>query len=439
MTARVLLSHPGCAPFVQNAARALHEAGLLTAYVTTFSYWPDRWSGRVLRNSFRLAYRDPEKELRRRLITEVPQELVINHPIPEFLRMGTSKLGLGEIAANFVWERTEKWFDRMVARRHLNGVDAAYGYEHACLETFRAQKRRGGICIYDMPTCHYSTKAKLVAEELQKFPQALTAIDTRIGRTAPGLNRRKAAELALADRVVVASRFVLSSLIQVGVPTERIVVVPSGAPPVQRDVHHPDPRKFVILAAGRHTILKGTPYLLEAWRGLLAPRDVELWLVGKWQLPNSLLRGLPGKVFVTGNVPREELFSLFDRANVLVFPTLSEGLALTPLEAMARGLPVITTPNSGADAFIQDRENGRLIPARDAAALADALKWSIEHPSELLEMGSRAAETMDKWQWHHYHVALGKVVSDFLQTEKENCGIEGATPDGQQCSALHCA
>jgi glycosyltransferase involved in cell wall biosynthesis len=123
---------------------------------------------------------------------------------------------------------------------------------------------------------------------------------------------------------------------------------------------------------------------------------------------------LPGKVWIQDTVTREELYRLFDRANVLVFPTLVEGLALTPLQAMARALPVITTPNSGADFFIRDGENGRLIAPADHDVLSSTLAWAIRHPEILREMGFRAAQRMAQWQWDHYRAALGKLVTDFL-------------------------
>jgi glycosyltransferase involved in cell wall biosynthesis len=427
VNARVLLSHPGCGPFVQNAARALYEKDLLASYVTTFSYWPDRWSGKALRNSFRLAYCNPEKELCRRLITEVPQELVINHPVPEFLRMGTSKLGFGEIAANFVWERTEKWFDRIVARRHLDRIDAVYGYEHACLETFRAMKERGALCIYDQPIAHHATLSSILDAEFSKFPELRTARDSHIAERRHRYAARKEAELALSDRVVVGSNFVRDSLVQAGVARERVWVIPSGAPPVETRFRRSGSTRFIILAAGHMSVRKGTHYLLQAWRKLSLPEWVELWMVGKWFLPESWRQGLPGNVRIRDTVPRPELYSLFDQASVLVFPTLAEGLALTPLQAMARALPVITTPNSGSDGFIEDGINGRLIRSADVESLVNVLSWAIQHSSQLRDMGFRAAERMAKWQWSHYRSQFGAQVSELLSESMEPHRSYGST------------
>lgn len=146
--ARVVLSHPGNAPFVQHAARALEEAGLLSAYVTTFVYQRDSALGRSLRGALSLLMRDADRQLSRRVITEVSHDLVRSHPLPEIIRMASAK-SAGSITTDRVWEVTEKWFDRLVARQHLDGVTAAYAYEHAALATFTEQERRGGLCVDD--------------------------------------------------------------------------------------------------------------------------------------------------------------------------------------------------------------------------------------------------------------------------------------------------
>ena len=424
---KVLLSHPGTGPFVQHAALALHEADLLRAYVTSFAYQPASRLGTALREVFKLTHSDAERHLSRRQVTELPAELVKVHPLPELVRMLPVKLGLGPIVSDLLWEPMELWFDRIVARKHLDGVTAVYGYEHASLETFRAQKERGGLCIYDMPICHHATTQRWVGEEFRKLPQLATSYDRHRMRLAARRNQRKDAELELADRVVAASDFVAQSLVDAGTAREKIWVVPSGAPEVDTSKRAADPKRFVFLVAGTLSVRKGTHYVLSAWSKLRLPFNVELWLVGNWQLPNEMRRNLPGNVVLQDTVPRQELYGIFDRANVLVLPTLAEGLALTPLQAMARGLPVITTPNSGAGNFIRSGENGWIIPPCDDDALAQTMMLCCEDPSSLEAMGRRAAQQMSGWQWSQYRAKLRTVMSAYLDGDwRRNLTDRGA-------------
>jgi glycosyltransferase involved in cell wall biosynthesis len=126
-------------------------------------------------------------------------------------------------------------------------------------------------------------------------------------------------------------------------------------------------------------------------------------------------QALPGKVWISPFVPREKLYELFDRAHVMVFPTLAEGLALTPLQAMARGLPVITTPNSGCDAFIRNGENGWLVPACDAEALAVVMESVLARRAETESIGRAAAAAVSRWQWSDYRGALSQAVLEVVQ------------------------
>lgn len=112
------------------------------------------------------------------------------------LAIGDGELGLGDIASNFVWERTEKWFDRIVAHKHLGGAEVVYGYEHACLETFRAQKALGGLCIYDRPIAHHRTVSKILNEEFKKFPEMKTSRDVHLEHRRYRYNARKDCECA---------------------------------------------------------------------------------------------------------------------------------------------------------------------------------------------------------------------------------------------------
>jgi glycosyltransferase involved in cell wall biosynthesis len=339
--------------------------------------------------------------------------MVRSHPLPEMIRMAAVK-GTNPITTDRVWEVTEKWFDRIVARHHLDGTDAVYAYEHAALATFQAQKKRGGLCIYDMPTCHHATAAKWVGREFERFPELATSYENHRRRLAPLRNQRKDRELVLADLVVAASNFVRDSLVSAGVPKGRIRIIPSGAPPVDTSQRRPESGKFIFLVAGNLSVQKGVPYALEAWRKLSARSGAELWMVGNWKLPDEIRQRLPGKVWISPFVPRQTLYQLFDCAHVMVFPTLAEGLALTPLQAMARGLPVITTPNSGCETFIRSGENGWLVPPCDAEALVSAMECALSRRADTEAMGRAAAETVARWQWSDYRAALGEAVSRFL-------------------------
>jgi glycosyltransferase involved in cell wall biosynthesis len=321
------------------------------------------------------------------------------------------------IAADLIWEKAEHWFDRTVAGKDLKGERATYGYEYATLSTFRKQKSLGGLCIYDLPIAHHKLTSELLKPEIAKFPEVQTAYEAHLEQRAPRRNARKDEELALADHVIVASSFTKSSLTKIGFPASKISVVPYGAPPISSTSARSLKQPFVFLSAGTQSVRKGVHYTLDAWKKI-APRDgsAELWLIGHMHLPTRLLQGLPGKVVVRPSVPRAELSEIYKRANVLVFPSLAEGFGMVITEAMAHGVPVITTANTAGPELINHAENGFIVPIRDSDTLAETMEWCLNNREALMEIGTRAAASAAKWQWSDYRSQLGRVAAELLTT-----------------------
>ncbi|HYO49954.1 MAG TPA: glycosyltransferase family 4 protein [Chloroflexia bacterium] len=413
---KVLFAHPGNPPFAQQAARALYEAGMLSAYVTSFAYRPKSRLGRGLKAGLGVVMADPAKELARRQIREVPDSAIVTHPVAELLCILSGRLGVGPIAGDLLWERAEKWFDSVVARHHASGVDAVYGYEHATLDTFRRMRREGRRCIYDQPICHHKTLSEILYEEYDRFPEVQTPYEAHIRRLAPRRNARKDEELAMADLVIAASGFTRDSLVRAGIAGERIKVVPYGSPPVSGEATRKEERPVIFLSAGQQSVRKGTHYLLDAWRKLRPGKEAELWLVGRMTLPPDLTRDLPGRVVIRAGLPHRQLFEVYRKASVLVFPSLCEGFGMVITEAMSQGLPVITTHNTAGPDLIKDYHNGFIVPVRDADALAEKMAWCLDNPRLVTEMGPAATQTAMKWQWSDYRAALAGTVSSFLSS-----------------------
>jgi glycosyltransferase involved in cell wall biosynthesis len=223
-------------------------------------------------------------------------------------------------------------------------------------------------------------------------------------------------ELEQVDYIITASTFTKQSLTQAGVREDRIRVVPLGAPSLRGRGNVLPHNSFVFLYAGAQSVHKGIHYLLQAWHRLRPGKDVELWLIGRMLLPDKALHNLPGTVVIRSPVPRQELYSIYQRASVLVFPSLFDGFGMVITEAMAHGLPVISTPNSAAPDLITSGKEGWIVPIRDPDALAEAMQWCIDHPAELAEMGRQAMARAAQQQWSDYRAHLREVVSDMFAT-----------------------
>lgn len=170
-----------------------------------------------------------------------------------------------------------------------------------------------------------------------------------------------------------------------------------------------------VLWAGNFSVRKGAHYLLSAWKQIASENAATLDIYGAVLLPEKLLRGLPASIRFCSTIPHVELFTQYQKADVLVFPTLCDGFGMVVTEAFAHGLPVITTNRAGAADLVSHGENGLIVPAGDADALAQALEWCIGHRTQLAAMRRAASETAARWQWYDYRHALADNVTAGLR------------------------
>lgn len=416
---RVFLFHPSTAPHVQQVGRALFEAQMLGRFATTLVDRPDDpWQQASCGLAKRLGF-DLKSQLQRRAITEFPLESVVNSPWGELTRLLSARIDPTQRLTDRVWEWSETGFDRWVSRQVTPAYTAVYGYEHASLATFKAAKARGVACIYDVPAPEHEFVQTLLQQELETNPEANTPYYDYIKQHQQRRTQRRRQEWELADIVMANSNFTKASYAAAGLDTEKVRVLPLGAPPVVpagvaggTSVSEP----CRCLWAGSFSIRKGAHYFLQAWQQLQPGDQATLEIFGAMGLPASLVQDLPDSVQISGTVPRSQLFEIYQQADVLVFPTLCDGFGMVVTEAFAHGLPVITTTQAGASDLVRHGENGLVVPARDVEALTEALAWCITHRQDLKVMRKAALETAAHWQWSDYRRILTETLATGLKS-----------------------
>lgn len=168
--------------------------------------------------------------------------------------------------------------------------------------------------------------------------------------------------------------------------------LPSAA--AKREGHVPAGRSPVIAFAGRLVERKGVAYLLEALPALVARHpDALLWIAGDGPLREDLERqaaerNLTGAVSFLGF--RGDVPSLLSESDLFALPSLTEGLPLVLLEAMAASLPIVACHVDGVPEFVRDGETGLLVPPRSADALARAMLRLCDDRAEADRLGRAA-------------------------------------------------
>jgi glycosyltransferase involved in cell wall biosynthesis len=307
--------------------------------------------------------------------------------------------------------------DRYVAEHYLqnyllHNINAIYAYEDVAADSFLVAKKRNIYCFYDLPIAFHLTSRRIQNEEAELFPEFAA---TMVAVQEPEWKiERKNREVELADHIFVASSFTERSLLDIGVPRSKITVIPYGAPIEYFQPHPKQDKLFRVMFAGQVGTRKGVHYLLQAWQELSLP-EAELLLVGVNQMPNDWLSKYRDRVRLTGSVPHSSLNVYYSSANVFVLPSLVEGFGLVLLEAMACGIPIITTPNTGGPDIIIDGIEGFIIPIRDVEALKVKIAWCYSHPQELAKMGIAARKKAEQLTWERYRQKLAMIIKEKLE------------------------
>jgi glycosyltransferase involved in cell wall biosynthesis len=411
----VLLSHVTGNANSRQALLAFYERNMLDAFYTTLA-----WNSQSAWN--RLLPASVSKELNRRAYPGIPMRLIHTSPFREACRLLSVKCQLkalyekhnSHFSISRIYAHVDEWVAKAISARPPTAV---YAYASAALETFRAARKYGVKTIYELPTAYAQYRSDLFAEEAALQPDFADTIHESL--VDPGWTHRIDEELALADQVIVPSGFVRLTL-PAGIPGERVQVIPYGAPAVasgRPSRRSEGNRKLRVLYVGALTQGKGLSYLLEAIHKV--EPTVEFTIIGSRLGTCRPLDAALQRYQWTPNVPHGDVLDAMESNDVLVLPTLLEGFALVVLEAMSRGMAVITTPNSGALDVITNGQDGFIVPIRSSDALAEKLSLLANDRELLKSVSESALRRAQECTWQSYRELLASTVNQVLQPAKE--------------------
>jgi glycosyltransferase involved in cell wall biosynthesis len=177
---------------------------------------------------------------------------------------------------------------------------------------------------------------------------------------------------------------------------------------------YPEKTSFDLLFAGTWLDRKGVYYLADAF-SLLArniPR-VQLTVAGcsvsEAEVKNHFASELRDRINVIPFATREEMLKVYAHHDVFVFPSLVEGMPLTLLEAMATGMPVVTTNTCGMADVVENDVNGLLVPPADAVKLSKEIERLCQSRDLRKRLGLAGQETMRRYTWGRVTEQMEKV------------------------------
>lgn len=228
-------------------------------------------------------------------------------------------------------------------------------------------------------------------------------------------------EYGHADWLSVGSNYVKKSLIKHGIQDDKILVNPYGIDSSRWRVCHEhrvlseNRMKFVYVAG--ISPRKGIHFLVEAWKKAKL-KNSELVIVGGCRESIVKLCGmLPESISTPGRFTHDQLQELYKTADVYVLPSLLEGLARSGIEAMAAGLPLIITEETGLTDFVDPGKQGWVVPAKNVEALTDQLRWCHKHPEKVKEAGDAAFTIGQRQRFEDYGERCARICKAIMNDQ----------------------
>jgi glycosyltransferase involved in cell wall biosynthesis len=413
---KLLLSHPTGNANVRAVATGLAKANLLTAFYTALAVF----KGRGL---YRVGNLGLFSELHRRQFDTCLEVFTHIYPYRELGRMIASKQGWnrlverekGMFSIDVVYQSLDKHIACQLLRTKIKAsLMGVYGYEDGAAFTFEEAKRLELKCFYDLPTGYWRASRKLLTVEIERCPEWAETF-TGFKDSSKKLER-KDKELALADVVIVASKFTADTLKEYPGKLPPVVIIPYGFPPAFENREYEGfekKRRLKLLFVGKLTQQKGIADLFEAIKGL--EKLVELTIVGHKSANIKILDDELAKHNYIPTLPHHEILKLMRAQDVLVFPSLFDGFGMVITEAMSQGTPVIASERSAGPDLIRHGENGWLIKAGSPLSLRKIIEELIENPDSIEKAGRVATESARQRTWEIYGKEMALCIGKILE------------------------
>jgi len=329
----------------------------------------------------------------------IPEEKAVNVWIKEYLIYIHLRMLRGNYTEQFFPLYNDLW--QLLALIRWEKCDIFHFMIHGTARRLISRGRReGSLILGEAVNSHPRTQFKILEDEYENLGL----------KKKPYLSlgyQRHIEEVSETDHLLVPSSFVKESFIQNGYDASRIHLIPFG---VELKNFYSEIEKkiaknsiFRAVCVAQITPRKGQIYLLEAWKKLKLP-EAELLLIGRIDpIMYPILDKYRGLYRHIESVPHTELQTFYNQSSVFVLPSVEDGFGYVLNEALACGLPIIATTNTGAPEVISHGKEGFIVPIRSSGEIASSIEKLYLDPMLQQQMSSAAIQKSKlNFGWRHY-------------------------------------
>lgn len=361
-------------------------------------------------HSFNLAKGLQKKNVLFSIITSYPKYLVLKYQIKdesiksifikEIIERVLLKLNLNFILSKIYFYLNSLFENLSTKMIEFNKIDILVAWSGSAEKSFKKINllKKNIIKILERGSTHISFQNKILEEEFKKLRIDKIPIDKRI-------IEKEIREYNLSDYIFVPSSFAKKTFIENGIDEKKIIKVPYGTNLDEFYAEENISKQFTIISTGHISVRKGSLYLLEAFSELNLD-DSKLLMVGNIEkdlFPFLKPFFLNPNIIFQKHVNQKKLRSFYNNSNLFVTSSLEEGLAVVQIQAMACGLPLICTPNSGGEELIEEGKNGFICPIRDKDYLKNKIIYFYNNREKLKIFGKNSNyKAKNYFSWDKY-------------------------------------
>ena len=311
-----------------------------------------------------------------------------------------------------------EYFDNKASDNiNYDKVDILVGWSGFSRKCFIKAKKFNCIKILERGSSHIKFQHKILTDEYK-------SLGIKPNVPSSQMIKKEIEEYDLADFICVPSQYVKETFIKYGIKKDKIIKIPYGVDLKEFCVVESKKRKdnkFRIISTGSISVRKGSHYLLEAFKELSLPNS-ELIFVGSFDPDfKKIIKRYSNikNIRFIKKQKQELLKNFYNDSDIFVICSIEEGLAMVQAQAMACGLPVICTTNTGGSEIIDDNINGYIIPIKDTQSLKDRIKKLYNDRRKLKQMSKSAYEKANnELSWEKYGDRMLNTYRSLLKTKK---------------------
>ena len=311
---------------------------------------------------------------------------------------------VNDLSSNYFRKQASKLID-------YNKNDIILGWSGFSLDTFKKAQNYNCFKILERGSTHILFQNEILKEEYD-------LLGLKPNLPSSHIIEVEQEEYKIADHIMVPSEFAKNTFIKKGFDGSKISKVPYGVNlGLFKSKKKTKDSKFRIIYTGMLSVRKGVIYLLKAFSELNL-KNAELVLIGAIE---NILKKKIVKYFDNNNIiynpaiNQSELATYYSNSDLFVTCSIEEGLAMVQMQAMASGLAIICTENSGGRELVDENYNGFIIDIRNVDVLKQKILYLYNNRDQLFEMGLNSEnKAKNLFSWDKYGFEVIKKYKEIL-------------------------